>query len=325
MRDFEYLLAPDAAQAVQWCGEGSTRGKAGGIDLLDLMKEGLERPARVVGLQQALGGSVERSADWVRLQAGITLAQLARDARLRQEFPALAQSVERAATPQLREMATLGGNLLQRPRCLYFRSRHYTCLKKGGSVCWAQDGLHENHALFGNDRCAVVHASNAAAALVALGGSVLILGQHGQREIPLAQLYTSAGDDPQVENTLQPGELVTHVNLPRSASGPRSAHYEVRFKQSFDWPLAMATVNLNGPAPALVLGAVASTPLARPALQSALQEFAAQPKRAAADAIAAQAVAGATPLAGNAWRLPVLKVTIRRALLKAAGIPEEQW
>ena len=325
MRNFEYVLAPDAPQAVQWCREGASKAKAGGVDLLDLMKEGLERPARVVGLQRALGRGVQRSSDWVRLEAGITLAALAADAELAREFPALVQAVERAATPQLRAMATLGGNLLQRPRCWYFRSRHYTCLKKGGSVCWAQDGLHENHALFDNDACAVVHASNAAVALAALGASVLILGAGGQREIPLAALYTRAAADPQREHSLEPGELITHVNLPRWNDGPRSAHYEVRFKQSFDWPLAMASVNLNGPNPALVLGAVASVPLPRPELEGELRAFAARPERAAADAIAAAAVAGATPLARNAWRLPLLKVTIRRALLKAAGVAEEQW
>ncbi|TAH39754.1 MAG: xanthine dehydrogenase family protein subunit M [Planctomycetota bacterium] len=325
MRSFEYVMAADAPQAVQLCGEGASKGKAGGIDLLDLMKEGLERPARVVGLQQALGTGVERSSDWVRLQAGITLAAIARDAELRREFPALAQAVEQAATPQLREMATLGGNLLQRPRCWYFRSRHYTCLKKGGSVCWAQNGLHESHALFDNGTCAVVHASNAAVALAALGASVVILGRNGTREVPLPAVYVRASQDPQTETTLQPGELITHVNLPRSGGGPRSAHYEVRFKQSFDWPLAMATVNLNGARPAVALGAVASVPLLRPELEADLRAFAAKAARDQADAIAAKAVAGATPLQGNAWRLPILKVTVRRALMKAAGIPEEQW
>ena len=325
MRRFEYLIPEAMDDATRLCAEGSARGKAGGVDLLDLMKEGIERPAQVVGLHRVLDSSVKRLRDGgtVQVGAGITLAELARE--LHDTHPALAHAAGDAATPAVREMGTLGGNLVQRPRCWYFRSRHYQCLKKGGDLCWAQEGLHETHALFDNFGCAVVHPSNTAPALVAMNAELHVEGPSGHRTVAIGDFFTPASRDPEEENALADGEIITHVILPKDAAGPRSAHYEVRHKQSSDWPLAIAAVNLNGSTPKLVLGAVASTPVAVPQATAAIQAWLADRTPAKLDAVADQAVVQATPLDGNAWRLPLARTAVKRALLTAAGVPEEQW
>jgi xanthine dehydrogenase YagS FAD-binding subunit len=323
MRRFEYQVAADTAEAGRLGAAGSARMKAGGIDLLDRMKEGLDRPAVVVGLHRALPTTLALDDDGALvLGAGLTLAELGRSELVRAQLPMLATGAGEAATPAVREAATLGGNLLQRPRCWYFRSRHYSCLKKGGGVCWAQDGRHEGHALFDNDTCAVVHPSNAAPALIAADARARLTGPQGEREIPLDRLYSPASADPTVEFGLAPGEVLTELVVPSAMLGPRCAHYEVRHKQSFDWPLAMAAANLNR-APRLVLGAVASVPMQIPlpgvrGLSDAeLPDFARK--------VSAQVASEATPLERNAWRLPLLRAAIERALMSAAGIPQEQW
>ncbi|RMH00864.1 MAG: xanthine dehydrogenase family protein subunit M [Planctomycetota bacterium] len=318
MRRFSYHVAADAVEAARLGAEGSALRKAGGTDLLDRMKEGLERPATVVGMHRALPTGLRREGEWLWIGAGTTLAELGRSAELRRLLPSLAESAGEAATPAIREAATLGGNLFQRPRCWYFRSRHYLCRKKGGAVCWAQEGRHEHHALFDNDHCAVVHPANAAPALIAAGAVLHLVGGDGRRrQLPLAEAYTPAGDDPEVEHRLAADEIVVEVAVPAAALGPRSAHVEIRHKQSFDWPLAMAAANLNG-RPGLVLGAVASTPRPvplpepPPADEPGLREWAA--------AAARRAVADATPLPGNAWRLRPARAAAERALLRAAGL-----
>jgi len=323
MRRFAYLVPEDAAAAGELLARPHTLAKAGGVDLLDRMKEGLERPATVVGLHRVLEDGVAEGGGTVRIGAGITLARLAE--AVAERFPALAMAAGQTATPQVREMATLGGNLLQRPRCWYFRSRHYPCLKKGGDTCFAQVGRHEEHALFENDTCAVVHPSSCAPALVALGARLEVRGAEGAvREVPLDRFYTPAWEDPAVENVLQPGDLVQAVLVPAASAGPRSAHYEVRQKQSFDWPLAMAAVCLEGPRPRLVVGAVASLPLPVDAA-APLAAWRDRQDRDALDAAARTVTSAATPLPGNAWRLSLLRAAVRRAMLLAAGIPEEQW
>ncbi len=325
MRRFDYRTPGDPATAARLLTQGHGLAKAGGIDLLDRMKEGLERPATVVGLHRLLERSFRRMEDgaW-RIGAGIRLAELADEAQ-RAAFPSLAAAAAHTATPQIREMATLGGNLLQRPRCWYFRSRHYPCAKKGGTVCFAQEGRHEHHALFDNEVCAVVHPSNTAPALISLDARLELLGSTGEtRTVPLAAFYTPSSADPEIENHLRPGEILRAIVLPAAAAGPRAAHYELRQRQSFDWPLAMAAANWNGPDPRLVVGAVASVPRVVEAPE-ALRAWSERRDPEALEAAADAALQGATPLANNSWRLPLLRAAARRALLLAAGIPPEQW
>nr|MBC8329700.1 FAD binding domain-containing protein [Planctomycetota bacterium] len=293
-----------------------------GIALIDRGRGGLARPGVAVGLHKPLSPEIRLQAGQLLIGAGATLAELGRSELVRSQLACLAAGAGEAATPAVREAATLGGNLLQRPRCWYFRSRHYSCLKKGGALCWAQEGRHENHALFDNGHCAVVHPSNAAPALIASDARVRLTGPGGDRELPLARLYAPASADPEVEFTLKPDEVLTWIVVPANKLGPRSAHYEVRHKQSFDWPLAMAAANFNGP-PRLVLGAVASVPMQIPA--SVIDGKSGPELRAAIATLAAKVVSEATPLERNAWRLPLLQAAIQRAMLLASGVSEDQW
>jgi len=322
MRRFEYKVPDNLPEAARVGAEGSARRKAGGVDLIDRMKEGLDRPAVVVGLHEALSSEIGLADGHLVIGAGATLAEIGRHPLVREQLPCLAAAAGEAATPAVRESATLGGNLLQRPRCWYFRSRHYQCLKKGGAVCWAQEGRHEHHALFDNGHCAVVHPSNAAPALIASDARMRLVGVGEGRELPLARLYAPASADPEVEFTLEPSEVLAEIRVPKRKLGPLCAHYEVRHKQSFDWPLAMAAANLNGPA-RLVLGAVASIPMEIPCFP--LEGKSGPELKSAIAGLAARGASEATPLERNAWRVPLLQAAAQRAMLLAGGFSEDQW
>lgn len=319
MRRFEYLVPASVSAAARLCSEAGSKAKAGGVDLVDLMKEGLQQPSRVIGLQQTLSRTVQINRDdSVRIGAGCTLAQLERDAVIRKELPSVAEAAGHTATPQVRNMATVGGNLLQTSRCWYLRNRHYKCIADGGDTCFALEGRHEHHALFDNQPCAEVHASNLAPALISLNAKVIVQNESSARRVPVQEILRRS-----IEHTtnssggLRNGEILTDILIPAESRGPKAAHQEVRHKQSFDWPLAVAAVNLNGAQPVLVLGAVAGMPL-RIEAANAIGDWLTDPNRAALNKIAEMAVQNATPLPGNAWRIPILKTVVRDSLMRAA-------
>ncbi|HEY4998073.1 MAG TPA: FAD binding domain-containing protein, partial [Usitatibacter sp.] len=206
---------------------GATIFKAGGTDLLGLMKEGLLKPARIVNLRTVaeLGHIEERADGTLALGANVTLAQVAADGRVRSRYVALANAVEHSASPQLRQVATIGGNLLQRPRCWYFRSPRHHCARKGGSTCFAFAGENEYHAIFGQHGCAIVHPSTPATALVALGAKVELARAGGnKRDALLESFLVSPEHDVRRENSLGDGEILTAVLLPALPPQVRSAH-----------------------------------------------------------------------------------------------------
>jgi xanthine dehydrogenase YagS FAD-binding subunit len=216
----------------------------------------------------------------------------------------------------------LGGNLLQRPRCWYFRSQAYRCLRKGGGHCFAISGENQYHAIFNNMSCAIVHPSTAATVLVALGATIEITGAGGAvRKIPLEDFFVTPDRDVQRENDLQPQEIVSAGCLPKLPSSLRMAYLKQAEKDSFDWPLADVAVTLDLDSTgackraAIVLGAAAPVPHRAKMAEAALAEkridenIAAQAGRAA--------LAGATPLAKNAYKLPLFETLVRRAILKA--------
>jgi xanthine dehydrogenase YagS FAD-binding subunit len=323
VKSFEWTEAATVADALTQIGGGSAV-KAGGLDLLDRMKEGIDSPSRLVNIRNVgeLRGVRQERDGGLWLGPLTTLAELDAHPLVRQKFTALADSAGHAATPQIRNVATLGGNLLQRPRCWYFRSEDFDCRKKGGSVCYAQEGENQYHAVFGNEVCAIVHPSATATALVALGARLQLKGAAGAREVALEEFFVTPEEDVRRENRLGERELITGVRVPALAAGARSAYLKQGEKESFDWPLADVAVVAHTRAgkverASIVLGAAAPVPLRARAAEEALAGKAVNEETARAAAKAA--VAGARPLAQNAYKLPIFETLVRRALLAAAG------
>jgi xanthine dehydrogenase YagS FAD-binding subunit len=300
--------------------------KAGGFDLLDLMKEGLLRPHRIVNLRGIAGldGIVEEKDGTLRIGALVTIAQVASNPTIHQRYTALADAAGNSASPQIRNVATLGGNLLQRPRCWYFRSARYDCVRKGGETCFAFGGENQYHAIFDQSGCAMVHPSTAATALVALGAKVVLVNAVNQRrEVLLEEFYLLPDKDIHRENDLGPGEILTAVVLPKLQPTIRSVHLKQGEKDSFDWPLADVAVLLDRDANGLcrrasiVLGAAAPVPHRAKAAEAALlgKPVKDQTARDAARAV----LVGAAPLSKNAYKLPIFETLVRRAILAAAA------
>jgi xanthine dehydrogenase YagS FAD-binding subunit len=298
--------------------------KAGGIDLLDLMKEGLLQPRRIVNLRGIpdLDRLVEEKDGTLRIGAMVTLANLANHPIIVQRYTALADVARNSASPQIRNVATLGGNLLQRPRCWYFRSAHHHCARKGGEVCFAFGGDNRYHAIFDHDGCAIVHPSTSATALVALGASVELVQSGGSRRVvPLEDFLLLPDADITRENDLKPGEILSAVVLPKLGPGAKSVHLKQGEKDSFDWPVADVAVLLDCDAAgictkvSIVLGSAAPVPHRAKAAEAILVGKPIQEPIARAAAQAA--IVGAAPLSKNAYKLPIFETLVRRAILAA--------
>jgi xanthine dehydrogenase YagS FAD-binding subunit len=322
MKSFEWVQPETVAEAIAALGHPGAMPLAGGVDLLDRLKEHLESPSRLVSLRGLPDlGTLRVDAGAARIGANVTLARLAADPDLRRSHPMIGDAAGHAATPQLRAMATLGGNLAQRPRCWYYRAEEFVCRKKGGTACFAQDGDGSLHAIFDNRICAATHPSTVVTALLALGARVSIAGAR-PREVELARFFVAPETDVRREIDLQPGELITGVAVPAAPPNLRTAYTKQVAKQSFDWPLVDVAVALvmDGRTcrqATIVMGAVAPTPRRAAEAERVLAG-------AAVDVIAAgraarAAVAGATPLPGNDHKVPILEAVLARTILAAAG------
>ncbi|MBX3408755.1 MAG: FAD binding domain-containing protein [Phycisphaeraceae bacterium] len=296
--------------------------KGAGLDILDHVKEGLESPDLLVNLAGAREPSrapVRVEGQTIRIESGATLAQIAESADILRLAPVLAHAVGNAATPAVRHVATAAGNLLQRPRCWYYRNHQFECLKKGGATCFAVEGENRYHAIFGPGPCHIVHPSNLAPALMVCEGQVHVIG--GQRaSLPVAALFHTPDKGIRSEHNLEPGEVITHITL---AARPASGFSAVKEKQSFDWPLAFACASLDIQSGVIrsakvCAGAVAPVPWPLPAVEAALAGVAADDD-AAIMAAAALAARGAKPMTDNAYKVSLLKAVVRRAVVKATG------
>jgi xanthine dehydrogenase YagS FAD-binding subunit len=322
MRAFQYAnpTTKEEAIALLAAGAGSVP-LAGGTDLLSLMKDDVERPERLINLKSiASMRGVERTADGgLRIGAVATLDELAASSDAA-AYPALAQAIDGIRSPQLRAMGTVGGELLQRPRCWYYRAGFGLLAQRDGRSM-VTEGDNRYHAILGTDGPAYfVHASSLAPPLLALGARVRMTGPGGEREQPLAELYRVPAREGEREHTLGPGEIVTEILIPTAVS--RSATYEVRQHESMDWPLAAAAVVLEMDGETVrsarvVLGHVAPIPFEAAGAAAALAGKALSPETLAAAAEAA--VTGARPLSGNAYKVQLARVATRRALLRASG------
>jgi len=323
MNRFEIAQPQSVAQARELLAEkpGSVL-KAGGIDVLDHLKEHLVEPPRLVNLK-AVPGLDSISADpdgGLRLGPLATLAKVAASPEVRRSHAALAEACGEAASPQIRNVATLGGNVLQRPRCWYYRLESYRCLKKGGDVCYAVGGENRYNVIFGGGPSYAPHPSNAAVALVALGASFVLEGPKGTRTVPAGEFFVLPSRDAQRENDLQPGEVLTEVRVP-PAAGARSTYDAVRERDGFDWPLVSvaAALKLEGRTvreARLVLGAVAPVPWRATRAEQALVGRPLGDEAAAAAARAA--TVGAAPLSDNGYKVGLVQSLVRRTLLGLA-------
>jgi xanthine dehydrogenase YagS FAD-binding subunit len=324
VKAFAYVNAANEKEAI--AALGTERGKflplAGGMDMLALMKDYVLQPDRLVNVKN-LDRTIRKTSDGgLRIGAAITIADLLANADLTKMYPAFAQAAEEVGTLQIRNAGTLGGNLNQRPRCWYYRNEEFDCLKKGGSRCFAVDGENQYHAIFGGGPCHIVHPSSLALPAIALDARFRVAGPAGEREVAAADYFVTPDKNIFGETVLAPNELLTHVTLP-PPRGVRSATYEVRFKQSHDWPLASASVALTMggqtiKAARVVMGAVAPIPWRSPAAEAALvgKALTEETAMAAADA----AITGAKPMSGNAYKVQIARTAVKRAIMKAAGM-----
>lgn len=296
--------------------------KSGGIDLLDLMKEGLAQPAKVINIRniKGLDNITFDPKDGLRMGANVTLANIEADGMIKQKYLALHQAVAHAGTPHLRNMASLGGNLAQRTRCWYFRSADHQCFRKGSGTCYARIGENAYHAILKNGACASVHASSVSTALMAFGAKVEIAGERGRSIVPLEEFFVLPGDDSTRENILQANEIITAVILPPPTGGTKSFYIKQGERESYDWALADVAVvmEMSGKTcnkASVVLGAAAPVPMFSKEASAALTGKTIDEKTAVTAAEAS--MQRATPLSKNAYKVPLFKAIVKRAILNA--------
>jgi len=296
----------------------------GGQDLLARMKDYIDSPDRVVNLK-GLDATIVATADGgIKIGSAVKIIDLFEHAQVATLYPAINAAAIEIGTPQIRNQGTVGGNVNQRPRCWYYRNEEFVCYKKGGSRCFAVGGENQYHAIFGNDGPShIVHPSSLAVPFVAYGAKFRVLGPNGEREIAAADYFTLPTlQNVLKENVLEDEDILTHVILP-APGNVKHGHYEVRYKQSHDWPLAFATVVLTMSGNTIqsarvVLGAVAPIPWRSKAAEAALAGKPLNEQTAAAAGEAA--VAEAKPMSGNAYKVQIAKTAVKRAIMRAAGI-----
>lgn len=333
MRSFSYRRAADPAAALQALNvaaatgqplaEASAQPLAGGTTLIDLMKLDVMRPSTIVDITPLARGwsTVDMGDANLRLGALTRMSDVAAHPEVQRSYPVIANSLNLAASPQLRNMATLGGNVLQRTRCSYFRDVSYeNCNKRNpGSGCAAMDGFNRTHAVLGtSDQCIATYPGDFAQALIALDATVEITGKAGTRNMPFAQLHKAPGNTPQIETTLQPGELISAFAI--AGRWPRSVYLKARDRQSYEFALSSAAVALDVQDGVIrdarvALGGVATVPWRAREAEALLkgQRF----DDALAQRVADAAFADARGRRHNAFKIALGRRVIARALQQA--------
>lgn len=297
---------------------GGVRLHAGGTDLLGCLHDGVFDADELVSISgvEELRGIRERDGGGLSLGALVTLSEIAHSDLVNGRWPGLAQAAESAASPQLRNQGTLGGNLCQRPRCWYFRG-DFDCAKKGGDRCYAVDGENRYHAIFGGSLCHIVHPSDTAPMLVALGARVRLKGPQGTREVDLGDFYQLPVDNLQGETVLGPGEILTEVIVPPAPDGLRTSYRKVRERGAWDFALTSVALALEMDGDTveggrIVLGGVAPVPW-----RSEPAEDAVMGRTLDAGVVAeaaAAAVEGAEPLEQNGYKVPLTRGAVEASL-----------
>jgi xanthine dehydrogenase YagS FAD-binding subunit len=321
MRPFEFQTTASVPEAISLASGDGARYVAGGTTLIDLMKLEVETPGRVVDIHRLpLADITETRGGGARIGAMVSNSAVAQHALIRERHPILAEALLSGASPQLRNMATVGGNLMQRTRCVYFRDPRWACNKRQpGAGCDAQDGAHRNHAILGvSDSCFATHPSDMAVALNALDAVVEIEGATGKRIVPIGEFHLAPGTTPQIETVVRPGELITAVELPAPARKWRVKYRKVRDRESYEFALVAvaAMIAMDGGTigeARIAFGGVATKPWRARDVEQALAG--APPSRNVFQRAADLAVANARPHRDNRFKVELLK----RALVRTLG------
>ena len=325
MKTFDFRHADTVDDAINAAATQGATYLAGGTNLLDLMKGGVEQPHSLIDLRRiGLTSVTATDSAGVFIEAGVTNSALANHPLIRAQYPVVSHAILSGATTQLRNMATVGGNLLQRTRCPYFMQTEFSeCNKRiPGSGCAARTGFHREHAIFGaSEHCVAIHPSDMAVALAILDAVVHVQNTTGRRRIPIGQFFAQPGDTPHVDNTLEPHDLITGIELPPSKFADYSWYLKVRDRHSYAFALVSVAAGLqieDGEitGAALALGGVAATPWRLREAESTLIGH--RPGAEAFHAAADIAMAGAQPLTHNAFKVDLGRHSVVRALSLAA-------
>jgi len=298
---------------------------AGGTTLVDLMRDEVEQPQQLVDINALPLSGIRVDRSDLVIGALARMADIAAHSDVQRLYPLISESLIEGASPQLRNMASIGGNLLQRVRCPYFRMLDASCNKRSpGSGCAARDGLNAGHAILGtSDHCVATHPSDVAVALVALDATMRVRGPKGERTFPVEELFRLPGDTPHLEHTLLPGELIVEVRVPRGPDSRRARYLKVRDRASYEFALVSAAAALDVVdgvirGARLAVGGVGTRPWRMRAVEAAL--IGKVPGRQVFEAAARSALEGARPLSGNHYKLELLPRTIVRAFEMTGGI-----
>lgn len=324
MIPFSFEKARTEQDAIRAAAAGG-RYIAGGTTLIDLMRDEVERPERLIDINALPMGGVRVDGSDLVIGALARMAEVAAHPDTLRLQPLIAETLIEGASPQLRNMASIGGNLLQRVRCPYFRMLDAACNKRDpGSGCAAIEGINGGHAILGtSDQCVATHPSDLAVSLVALDATMRVRGAEGERSLLVEELYRLPGDTPHLEHTLHPGELIVEVRVPGGPHARRARYLKVRDRASYEFALVStaAALDIEGGVirqARLAAGGVGTRPWRLRASEQALTGKA--PNRQAFEAAAQLALEGARPLSGNRYKVELLPRTIVRALEMAGEV-----
>jgi xanthine dehydrogenase YagS FAD-binding subunit len=319
MQAFTIIQPRSTQAAVAAASQARAKYIAGGTDLLQLAKDDVETPERIVDLESLNASRIQASSDRLRLEPLARMSDVAAHPEVVARWPVLSQALLASASPQVRNMATMGGNLLQRTRCGYFRDTGFPCNKRApGSGCPAINGESRTHAILGgSDHCIATYAGDMAVAMTVLDAELELTGRDGRRTVPIGDFHLVPGNTPHIETILEPGEMITGIEIPASAAAKRSHYLKVRDRASFEFALVSVAVALDLDGRTIrgvrvAAGGVGTKPWRLPDVEAALagREADTATLKAAAD----QAGLGAKPTAMNAFKLVLLRRAVLRAL-----------
>lgn len=326
MDKFSYINATSLKQVTSLLsdsGWGEVMLLAGGTDLLSELKEYIETPKTLINLKTLPGmGDISENANGIKIGALTTVADIAMHPSIQQHYTVLAQAAASVATPQIRNVGTIGGNLCQRPRCWYYRDETVNCIKKGGDLCYAVDGLSKYHAIFDGDPVYIVHPSDIAPALIALNASIKITGPEGDKTVKVEEFFTLPSDNPFRENVLQPNEIVVEIQIPKPNPNTKSYYLKVREKGAPDFALvsvagvfemAGRTCQIAN----IILGGVAPKPRRSTEAEAALTGK--MLNKDVCTMAGAEAVQNAQPMNDNAYKVTLTQNLISRAAMMAVS------